>query len=73
MYERFHRDLQEVYGSGFSPEIIAFWTYFDIVLTSISGERWIELDIDIHSLEAFWNIGKILKSICSGMSSDLMT
>jgi hypothetical protein len=62
-----------VYGSGFSPEIIAFRTYFDILLTSISGERRVELDIDIHSLEAFRNIAKILKAICSGMSNDLLT
>jgi len=73
MFERFHKDLQEVCGSGFAPEIIAFWTYFDILLTSISGEWRIELELDIHSLEAFKNIRKVLKSICCSMSYDLLT
>lgn len=71
MFDKFQAMLHKVCATGFSPEILCFRTYFDILLTSISGERRVELDIDIHSLEAFRNIHKILKAICCSMSNDL--
>ena len=73
MFDKFVQELQTVCASGYSPEILVFRTYFDILLTSVSGERRAELDMDVHTLEAFWNISKILKSISSAQGHDLIT
>ena len=72
MYDKFRIDFDEVLSSGFCAEILGTRKYFDVLLSSISGDAHKDLEIDIHALEAFRNIRRSLKTCCNSIATQIV-
>ena len=72
MFDKLQRELTDIMATGFCPEVLSIRKYFDVLLSSISGDNRKELEIDIHSLEAFKNIAKILSTISNSVSTQII-
>jgi hypothetical protein len=72
MFAKFQSQLHDVLATGFAPEILAIRKYIYVLLSSIAGDSCKELEIDIHALEAFRTISKILKTVCNSIGTQIV-